>query len=176
MTVSPPPASGKFLRIERDGSPGRCGARRSGRGSFERVVRVRSVGGDGDGARKSLGTACAPDSAQRVDVASVQKPHILFLPGKWPRISTLTSLTRIRNLAFSLTVNNRWADARTVRDWTAIRDCSSPGRRLVRNGRFAPICSAFSNGGLSLHRTSQRNTHTRSHGNARVVTSDGVER
>lgn len=130
MTVSPPPASGKFLRIERDGSPGRCGARRSGRGSFERVVRVRSVGGDGDGARKSLGTACAPDSAQRVDVASVQKPHILFLPGKWPRISTLTSLTRIRNLAFSLTVNNRWADARTVRDWTAIRDCSSPGETI----------------------------------------------
>ena len=176
MTVSPPPASGKFLRIERDGSPGRCGARRSGRGSFERVVRVRSVGGDGDGARKSLGTACAPDSAQRVDVASVQKPHILFLPGKWPRISTLTSLTRIRNLAFSLTVNNRWADARTVRDWTAIRDCSSPGETIGQKRKIRAICSAFSNAGLSMHhRTSQRNTHTRSHGNARVVTSDGVE-
>ena len=175
MTVSPPPASGKFLRIERDGSPGRCGARRSGRGSFERVVRVRSVGGDGDGARKSLGTACAPDSAPRADVLGSKTSYSFSSREMAEDIHSDVSDAHTK---FGIFSNGKQSLA-PMRERFGIgpRFAIVParGRRLVRNGRFAPICQAFSNGGLSLHRTSQRNTHTRSHGNARVVTSDGVE-
>ena len=177
--LSPHESLGKFLRIERDGSPGRCGARRSGRGSFERVVRVRSVG---DGARKSLGTACAPDSAPRADVASFKNLKVLFFffPGNG-RDLRVTSLTRIPKFGISLTVNNRWRRCANGSGLDRDSRLFQPRETIGQKRKIRAICSAFSNAGLSkLPKQSdfptQHNTHTRTPSNARVVTSDGVER